>query len=167
MEPIFLILSGVLLLRFNKCHQLKRRVLISTGVFLSRVHLEFQMPPVRNNSGTRRRPHCVPWFGTKSKERSDSPFVTTNSRDSPLSRIIFEITQANGTFKCDTCSKSFKESVALKVHLRFHTDQRPFSCEVCSKSFKDSAALKVHLRVHTGRQKCDILLKSVSLSPAI
>ncbi len=60
---------GDLLLRSEKCHQLKRRVWKGAAAFLGFIHIEFLKPPARNNSNVRRGPYGVA-LGTKPKERS-------------------------------------------------------------------------------------------------
>lgn len=35
-------------------------------------------------------------------------------------------------FTCETCGKSFKRSMSLKVHSLQHSGEKPFRCEVSS-----------------------------------
>ena len=55
------------------------------------------------------------------------------------------------------CEKSFYSSSSLKVHMTYHSAERPFQCEYCDKAFKTSKDLKVHKMIHTGEKpfKCD------------
>lgn len=51
-----------------------------------------------------------------------------------------------GTYKCQTCFKSFLVPSKLHRHMLTHTGQRPFKCHICAKSFRQLCHLKLHLR---------------------
>jgi KRAB domain-containing zinc finger protein len=55
-------------------------------------------------------------------------------------------TQRN--FFCHLCSKSFKTTSVLNVHIKMHTNLRDHSCLHCTKSFFTSSHLKAHLKIH-------------------
>lgn len=40
------------------------------------------------------------------------------------------------------------------MHLMMHDDVRPFACDIpgCTKRFRNTAKLKIHLRVHSGEK---------------
>lgn len=40
-------------------------------------------------------------------------------------------------FTCETCGKSFKRSMSLKVHSLQHSGEKPFKCEVRSFPWED------------------------------
>ena len=62
-------------------------------------------------------------------------------------------------FKCDLCSKEFKNGPHLERHKKLHseTDLKPFKCTNCSLSFRENYNLKRHMDgVHGDREgfKC-------------
>ena len=53
-------------------------------------------------------------------------------------------------FKCDICQSGFKLKVHLKKHQLYkHSDDYPCECKFCGKRFKDSSAVKLHERTHS------------------
>ncbi|XP_077160287.1 uncharacterized protein LOC143820848 [Paroedura picta] len=54
--------------------------------------------------------------------------------------------------KCPECGKSFLSNVAMTIHIRTHTGERPFRCRLCPKAFPSRGDLKRHLKTHL-RQK--------------
>lgn len=62
-------------------------------------------------------------------------------------------------FTCELCSKAFKTSSNLYVHIKQHNNQRDHSCQLCPLSFFTSSHLKAHLKIHskdTTRYSCDV-----------
>ncbi|XP_028329405.1 zinc finger protein 2-like [Gouania willdenowi] len=61
-------------------------------------------------------------------------------------------------FKCDVCSKCFIQKCYLNSHMRNHTGEKPFQCDFCGKCFKDKPKLMIHKRLHTGERpfRCDV-----------
>lgn len=56
-------------------------------------------------------------------------------RDSPLTNLVPCVFVCvahtkDMPFTCETCGKSFKRSMSLKVHSLQHSGEKPFKCEV-------------------------------------
>lgn len=53
-------------------------------------------------------------------------------------------------FRCLACDIGFKLKVHLKKHnLYRHSDEYPCECSICGKRFKDSSAVRLHERIHS------------------
>ena len=53
-------------------------------------------------------------------------------------------------YRCDVCDLGFKLKVHLKKHnLYRHSDEYPCECHICGKKFKDSSAVRLHERIHS------------------
>ena len=53
-------------------------------------------------------------------------------------------------FRCNTCDIGFKLKVHLKKHnLYRHSLDYPCECSICGKRFKDSSAVRLHERIHS------------------
>lgn len=61
-------------------------------------------------------------------------------------------------FTCETCSKSFKTSSNLNVHIKMHNNQRDHQCTDCPQAFFTSSHLKAHLKIHLNemKYKCEL-----------
>ena len=74
-----------------------------------------------------------------------------------LSRLItcchiLETHTGERPYPCPDCDKRFKQSGALKAHVRTHTGEKPYSCPHCDKRYRQPNLLKGHLRIHTGEK---------------
>ncbi|KAG9356051.1 hypothetical protein JZ751_000895 [Albula glossodonta] len=56
-------------------------------------------------------------------------------------------------FTCETCGKSFKRSMSLKVHSLQHSGEKPFKCENCSERFQYKYQLRSHMSIHIGHKQ--------------
>ncbi|ELU03123.1 hypothetical protein CAPTEDRAFT_34004, partial [Capitella teleta] len=53
-------------------------------------------------------------------------------------------------YKCQVCDIGFKLKVHLKKHnLYRHSSEYPCECSICGKKFKDSSAVRLHERIHS------------------
>ncbi|XP_055541576.1 zinc finger protein 62 homolog [Wyeomyia smithii] len=73
-------------------------------------------------------------------------------------------THESNKTKCDICGKVFPFTRNLKLHMLYHTGERPYKCEVCGKGYVTSTLLKNHFRVHVNEQiKCHICNETFTL----
>lgn len=58
------------------------------------------------------------------------------------------------TFDCETCQKTFKSAVCLKIHIATNHDQitGPVDCPICLKTSKDRLSLRSHMILHSGEK---------------
>ncbi|VVC37100.1 Zinc finger C2H2-type,Zinc finger, RING/FYVE/PHD-type [Cinara cedri] len=45
---------------------------------------------------------------------------------------------------CETCGRTFKSSMGLNIHRRYHIGSRNFTCKSCNKSFLNKSTLREH-----------------------
>ncbi|XP_050431113.1 zinc finger protein 91-like [Adelges cooleyi] len=45
---------------------------------------------------------------------------------------------------CETCGRTFKTSMGLSIHRRYHVGDRHYTCKTCGKSFLNRSTLKEH-----------------------
>ena len=77
--------------------------------------------------------------------------------------------------KCTLCEKSYKHRDDLKVHLLWHSGQRPYECNVCSKKFYSRKILRRHCsyvhdkvkRYQVQRFQCNICDKRFTNSTSL
>lgn len=68
-------------------------------------------------------------------------------------------------FICNTCGKEFTAKSILREHQSIHTGEKPFTCATCGKSFRTCAHLFAHSRVHSEERpfKCSDCRKTFKL----
>ena len=61
-------------------------------------------------------------------------------------------------YKCNYCSRVFRDNYKLKRHLLIHTGENPFLCYICQKGFNRRDRMQHHMMTHTGEKTfaCDI-----------
>ncbi|KAK2576248.1 hypothetical protein KPH14_005615 [Odynerus spinipes] len=59
-------------------------------------------------------------------------------------------------FVCEECGSSFSRAVALKVHKRLHSGDRPYSCTECSERFISQRLLTKHEERHKELPPVDV-----------
>jgi KRAB domain-containing zinc finger protein len=70
---------------------------------------------------------------------------------------------------CDLCEKGFPSKDQLNLHVRRHLGIKPYQCYTCGKSFAQNATLTVHARTHTGERPhvCRICHQSFTQLPVL
>lgn len=58
-------------------------------------------------------------------------------------------------YKCKWCTKTFRFSHQVGVHMRTHTGERPYCCRLCDQQFRQSNHLKRHLYGNHGLAGAD------------
>ncbi|CAB3383589.1 Hypothetical predicted protein [Cloeon dipterum] len=64
--------------------------------------------------------------------------------------------------RCTECPRTFARSYQLDQHLKSHRGEKPFRCKLCDVAFSSSGNLKVHLKRHLGLKEfsCEVCGKA-------
>ncbi|XP_067912081.1 transcription factor E4F1 [Heterodontus francisci] len=70
-------------------------------------------------------------------------------------------------FKCPHCSRMFRGSSYLRLHIKAHLGYKPHRCELCEKEFMTAYILRKHLESHYNERRfkcgeCGKLYKSIA-----
>lgn len=83
------------------------------------------------------------------EDEDEEEYQQTEDDTSPQS----EKASKTYTCKVEGCSKTFKHLTSFIMHGKcIHSDERPFTCDICSKSFKTSSNLNVHIKMHKNQR---------------
>ncbi|XP_077595169.1 zinc finger protein 646 [Stigmatopora nigra] len=66
-------------------------------------------------------------------------------------------------FACTFCAKHFTNDMALRSHIRIHTQRKKYACLTCGKAFRRASILHNHQKVHApadGHSSCSVCGKS-------
>ncbi|XP_075527766.1 uncharacterized protein LOC142559949 [Dermacentor variabilis] len=71
-------------------------------------------------------------------------------------------------YHCHECGKTFIRERNLKLHLRWHTTEKPYACHLCPAKFTLKSHVENHMLVHTGEKpyKCPVCEKPFARSDA-
>ena len=58
--------------------------------------------------------------------------------------------QAEETYKCVVCSKTFSSSASLASHYSTHGEKKPYKCKICQKEYKLHSSYTLHMKSHSG-----------------
>ncbi|XP_042332874.1 zinc finger protein 501-like isoform X2 [Sceloporus undulatus] len=88
--------------------------------------------------------------GRKSRPSGTEKPVTraTNAIPKPQDTSLPRMPLKANPPKCPECGKSFLSNVAMTIHIRTHTGERPFKCHLCPKGFPSMGDLKRHIKTH-------------------
>uniref|UniRef100_A0A1B6G500 Protein krueppel n=1 Tax=Cuerna arida TaxID=1464854 RepID=A0A1B6G500_9HEMI len=64
------------------------------------------------------------------------------------SNIPEELASKTSQNECNICKRVLSTKMALKLHLRTHSGEKPYSCQYCKKMFAQKSALKYHEKTH-------------------
>ncbi|XP_055620118.1 zinc finger protein 28-like [Toxorhynchites rutilus septentrionalis] len=83
-------------------------------------------------------------YTTLANQSLPTKLGTVRKRAPPMEKIPGE-----RPYQCKLCSKTFKRSDHLKVHMRTHTNNTSFSCDWCLKGFRYRQNYLIHMKNKT------------------
>ncbi|XP_056631535.1 myoneurin-like isoform X2 [Diorhabda sublineata] len=87
----------------------------------------------------------------KQEEKHFVPILPKNTEDfiSSGQHFLFSSSESSGTFKCESCQKTFSTKKYFKAHLnQFHLGKSPFKCQYCYLEFLTRKEYELCLKTH-------------------